>query len=105
MASRTLLFATQGRDAATAKAWWEDLPAHGDKAQSIEGARIDIHHAFINGLQVNTPYTHLTFDWSHMMKMAGEAVDQTRPRTRAHPCAGWFQSHDHQCLYALSLVY
>lgn len=43
MANRTLLSATEGRGAATAKAFKEDLIAHGGKPENIEEACIDMH--------------------------------------------------------------
>jgi transposase len=75
MANRTLLFATEGRDAATVNAFKEDLIAHGGKAENIEEVCIDMHQVFINGLQAPFPNLHLTFDRFHVMKMANEAVD------------------------------
>jgi transposase len=78
MATRTLLFATEGRDTATARAFRDDLVAHGGKPENVEEACIDMHQAFINGLQSYFPNIHLTFDRFHVMKMANEAVDHVR---------------------------
>jgi len=58
MANRSLLFATEGRDAATAKAFKEDLIAHGGKAENIEEACMDMHQAFINGVHTHFPNAH-----------------------------------------------
>jgi transposase len=86
MATRTLLFATEGRDTATAKAFKEDLIVHGGKPENIEEACIDMHQAFINGLRAYFPNVHLTFDRFHVMKMANEAVDQVRRiEAKEHP--------------------
>jgi transposase len=62
MVTQSLLFATEGRDTATAKAFREDLIAHGGKAENIEEACMDMHQAFINGIHAYFPNAHLTFD-------------------------------------------
>ena len=49
MAARSLLFATEGRDAATVAAFKADLLAHGGKAENIEEACMDMHQAFTKG--------------------------------------------------------
>jgi transposase len=78
MAARSLLFATEGRDASTVAAFKADLLAHGGKAENIEEAYMDMHQAFIKGIHAAFPNAHLTFDRFHVMKMANEAVDQVR---------------------------
>ncbi len=86
MATRSLLFATEGRDAATVAAFKADLLAHGGKAENIEEACMDMHQAFIKGVQAAFPNAHLTFDRFHVMKMANEAVDQVRRQeAKDHP--------------------
>jgi transposase len=86
MVTRSLLFATEGRDAATAKAFKEDLVTHGGKPETIEETCIDMHQAFINGIQAHFPNAHLTFDRFHVMEMANEAVDQVRrAESKEHP--------------------
>ncbi len=86
MAVRALLFATEGRDAATAKAFKEDLVAHGGSPEAIEEACMDMHQAFINGVGEHFPNAHLTFDRFHVMKLANEAVDQVRrAESKDHP--------------------
>jgi transposase len=55
LVARTLLFAIEGRDTSTAKAFKEDLIAHGGKPEAIEEARIDMHQAFINGSRPTSP--------------------------------------------------
>jgi len=73
-----VLFATEGKDAATVKAFKEDLQAHGGKADQIEEACLDMSAAFISGLGEQLPNAHLTFDNFHLMKLLGDAVDQVR---------------------------
>ena len=86
MAARSLLFATEGRDAATVAAFKADLLAHGGKVENIEEACMDMHQAFIKGVQAAFPNAHLTFDRFHVMKMANEAVDQVRRQeAKDHP--------------------
>jgi transposase len=81
-----VLFATEGKDAATVEAFKEDLEAHGGKAQQIEEACLDMSAAFIGGLGEQFPQAQLTFDNFHLMKLLGDAVDQVRrDEQRTHP--------------------
>jgi transposase len=81
-----VLFATEGKDAATVKAFKEDLEAHGGKAQQIEEACLDMSAAFIRGLTEQLPNAQLTFDNFHLMQLLGDAVDEVRRQEqRTHP--------------------
>jgi len=73
-----VLFATEGKDATTVKAFKEDLEAHGGKAEQIEEACLDMSAAFIAGLSEQLPNAQLTFDNFHLMQLLGDAVDQVR---------------------------
>ena len=84
--SSRVLFATEGKDAATVKAFKEDLEAHGGKAQQIQEACLDMSAAFISGLTEQLPNVQLTFDNFHLMQLLGDAVDQVRrEEQRTHP--------------------
>lgn len=81
-----VLFATEGKDAQTVKAFKQDLQAHGGKAEQIEEACLDMSAAFIRGLKDQFPNVHLTFDNFHLMQLLGKAVDEVRrEEQRTHP--------------------
>lgn len=75
---RRVIFATEGKDAETVKAFKDDLVAHGGKAEQVEEACLDMSAAFIRGLEDQFPDTELTFDNFHLMQLLTEAVDETR---------------------------
>jgi transposase len=84
--NRRVLFATEGKDAATVKAFREDLEAHGGQAEQIEEACLDMSAAFIGGLGEQFPSAQLTFDNFHLMQLMGDAVDEVRrDEQRTHP--------------------
>jgi transposase len=84
--NRRVLLATEGKDAATVKAFREDLEAHGGQAEQIEEACLDMSAAFIRGLTDEFPDAELTFDNFHLMQLLGDAVDQVRrEEQRTHP--------------------
>lgn len=81
-----VLLATEGKDAATVKAFKEDLEAHGGKADQIQEACLDMSAAFISGLKEHLPEAKLTFDNFHLMKLLGDAVDKVRRQEQpTHP--------------------
>ncbi len=81
-----VLFATEGKDARTVKAFKQDLEAHGGKAEQIEEACLDMSAAFISGLAEQLPNAQLTFDNFHLMQLLGNAVDQVRREEQpTHP--------------------
>jgi len=81
-----VLFATEGKDAGTVRAFKQDLEAHGGRAEQIEEACLDMSAAFINGLKEQFPEAKLTFDNFHLMKLLGDAVDQVRREEQpTHP--------------------
>jgi len=81
-----VLFATEGKDAATVKAFKKDLEAHGGEAEQIEEACLDMSAAFIRGLTDQFPQAELTFDNFHLMQLLGDAVDEVRRQEqRTHP--------------------
>jgi len=83
---RRVLFATEGKDAGTVKAFRQDLEAHGGQVGQIEEACLDMSAAFIGGLTEQFPQAQLTFDNFHLMQLLGEAVDQVRrEEQRTHP--------------------
>ena len=73
-----LLFATEGRHAATLGAFREDLEAHGARAEAIEEFCLDMSPAYLKGLDQHFPLARITFDKFHVMKLINEAVDEVR---------------------------
>jgi len=81
-----VLFATEGKDAGTVRAFKQDLEAHGGRAEQIEEACLDMSAAFIAGLRAQFPEAQLTFDNFHLMKLLGDAVDRVRREEQpTHP--------------------
>jgi transposase len=73
-----VLFAAEGRDAATVAAFAEDLRAHRGAPEAVEEVCIDMSPAFIKGVADNLPKAAVTFDKFHAVKIINEAVDQVR---------------------------
>jgi len=75
---RRVLFVTEGRDAATIKAFCADFKAHGGDPLAIESISIDMSPAFIKGVTANLPNATITFDKFHVIAHASTAVDKMR---------------------------
>ena len=73
-----VLFATEGKDAATVAAFADDLAAHGGNPAAIEEVCIDMSPAFIKGVAENLPEAAVTFDKFHAVKIINDAVDDVR---------------------------
>ncbi len=73
-----VLFATQGKDAATVAAFAEDLGAHHATPEQVEEVCIDMSLAFIKGTAESLPNAHVTFARFHAMKIVNHAVDRVR---------------------------
>lgn len=73
-----VLFATEGKDAATVAAFAEDLAAHGGNPAAIEAVCIDMSPAFIKGVAESLPEAVVTFDKFHAVKIINDAVDEVR---------------------------
>ena len=76
--ARRLLFATQGRTAATFKAFAEDLAAHGGDAEAITDVSLDLGAAYQAGTREHCPNARISFDPFHVVALANEALDQVR---------------------------
>lgn len=75
---KRLLFATEGRDSGTLKAFREDLEWHGASAERIEEVCADLSPAFQKGLREEFPHARITFDKFHLVKLLNDAADQVR---------------------------
>jgi transposase len=76
--ARRGLFVTEGREAATIKAFAEDLSAHGGDPRAISSISIDMSPAFIKGITAHWPKAAITFDKFHVIAHASAAVDKMR---------------------------
>lgn len=73
-----VLFATEGKDAATVGRFKQDLTAHKGNPEDIKEVCCDMSPAFISGVEKQFPGAQLTFDKFHIMKIINEAVDDVR---------------------------
>ncbi|MGA0585837.1 transposase [Dyella sp. KRB-257] len=78
MDARRLLFATQGKDAATFEAFAEDLAAHGGDAAAITDVSLDLGAAYQAGTRKHCPNAKVSFDPFHVVALANTALDQVR---------------------------
>jgi transposase len=73
-----VVFATEGKDAATVAAFAEDLSAHGGDPQAVADVCIDMSPAFIKGVGESLPQAAVTFDKFHAVQIVNAAVDAVR---------------------------
>ena len=78
MATRRVLYATEGKDAATLERFREDFEAHGGDLERVGEVCCDMSQAFVAGVEKNFPKAHITFDRFHVVKALNEAVDEVR---------------------------
>lgn len=78
LVARFVLFATEGRDAATVEAFAEDLVAHGGDPATITNTSSDMSPAFISGIGEHLPNAEMTFDRYHVIAKLNEAIDEVR---------------------------
>src|SRR5260370_1277551 len=75
---RRVLFATEGKDAATVAAFATDLAAHGGNPEAVAEVCIDMSPAFIAGAADSLPKAQITLDKFHVVELINEAVDEVR---------------------------
>ena len=78
MVTRRVLFATEGKDAATLERFREDFEAHGGDPEQITDVCCDMSQAFVCGVEKHFPKARITFDRFHLMKVLNEGVDEVR---------------------------
>lgn len=78
MAKRRVVFVTEGKDAATIKAFAEDLAEHRATPAQIESVSIDMSPAFVKGISEHLPTARVTYDKFHVVAHASTAVDEMR---------------------------
>jgi transposase len=81
--SRELLLMVEGRSGAALEQFAQAMPAHGAHAGQITHVVMDMSPAYIAGAQSAFPRARIVFDHFHLMKLAGEALDQVRKSLRA----------------------
>ncbi len=79
-----VLFATEGKDAATVGAFKADLEAHCGSVDQIQEAYLDMSAAFQKELGEAFPQAKLTFDSFHLMQLLNKAVDKVRRQEQSH---------------------
>jgi transposase len=77
-----VVYATEGKDAATVAAFADDLAAHRRDPDAIAEVCIDMSPGFIKGVADSLPKAAVTFDKFHAVKIVNEAVDQVRRTER-----------------------
>jgi transposase len=78
MTSGEVLFATEGRDSATIKAFAEEMSVHGADAKEVKEVTIDMSPAFISGISEYLPNANITFDKFHIIQALNKAQDEVR---------------------------
>jgi len=73
-----VIFATEGRDAATVGALKHDLTAHGGVAEAVSEVCCDMSPAYVSGTAEHFPQAQMMFDKFHVLKLINEAVDEVR---------------------------
>ena len=76
--AKRLLFCTPGRDHQTIQAFAQDLHAHGGEPTAIAHACMDMSAAYLKGATAYLPNALVSYDRFHVVKLAGEAMDEVR---------------------------
>ena len=76
--AKRLLFATPGRDYTTVQEFAVDLSAHGGEPTAIAHACMDMSAAYLKGVTASLPNAQVSYDRFHIVKLAGEAMDEVR---------------------------
>lgn len=75
---KRLLFATHGRDHTVLQEFAVDLRAHGGEPTAIAHACMDMSAAYRKGVDLYLPNAQISYDRFHIVKLAGEAMDEVR---------------------------
>lgn len=76
--SNDLLFTVEGKGQETIGAFAVEMARHGARPEQITEIIMDMSRAFVAGAQKHFPAARVIFDHFHIMKMAGEALDEVR---------------------------
>lgn len=83
MDSGKVLFATEGKDSSTVRAFAEELPKHEAQKEQIAEVTIDMSPAFISGVAEHLPKASVTFDKFHVIQALNKAQDEVRRMEQA----------------------
>ena len=78
MNEKRLLFATEGKDHTTVKAFIEDFKLHNGCPENVTSACIDMSKAFIKGIKEELPNAEITFDPFHVIQLMNKALGKVR---------------------------
>ena len=76
--AKRLLFCTEGRDHKTVEAFAQNLRDHGGEPTKIAHACMDMSAAYLKGSAAYLPNALVSYDRFHVVKLAGEAMDEVR---------------------------
>jgi transposase len=76
--AKRLLFCTEGREHTTIQAFAQDLQDHGGEPTAIAHACMDMSAAYLKGTAAYLPNALVSYDRFHVVKLAGEAMDEVR---------------------------
>ena len=86
LATRKILFVTEGKDSSTVEKFKQDFTDHNGSPEQVKEACCDMSPAFISGINEHFPEAQITFDKFHIMKIINEAVDEVRrAEQKEHP--------------------
>jgi transposase len=86
--AKRVLFATEGKDAATWKAFAAALLAHNGHPKAVTDVAIDMSPAYRKGVEENFGNATVSFDKFHVVRQVVEGVDAVRRRERAQAVKG-----------------
>ena len=75
-----VLFTVEGKDKATVTEFIKEFEAKGGKPDEVKDTTCDLAHGYRNAMKEAFPKARTTVDKFHVMKMAGDAVDEIRRR-------------------------
>lgn len=78
LASKRLLFATEGRDHQTVVDFAADLKAHAGDPERVRHVCQDMSAAYAKGVAMALPNAQISYDRYHVVAMANEAMDKVR---------------------------
>ena len=86
--AKRVLFATEGKDAATWKAFATALLEHNGHPKAVTQVAIDMSPAYRKGVRENLGNASVSFDKFHVVGQVVKAVDQVRREERTQPDPG-----------------
>jgi len=78
MDEKRLIFATEGKDHTTVKAFNEDFKLHNGCPENVTSVCMDMSQAFIKGAKEELPNAEITFDPFHVIQLMNNALGKVR---------------------------